>query len=137
MGAIDGRTARSIATLAKQLEALFDAPQDIEWALAGDTLFVLQARRITALPATIEPVPMRVEVPEGFWEREASHYPLPLSPMSRSLFFARQNDAIARVFAEHGLLADGLEFREIGGWTYTRVVPPGGKDRPVAAVLQS
>jgi phosphohistidine swiveling domain-containing protein len=132
-GVIDADMARSIATLAGKLEVLFGAPQDVEWALAGDTLFVLQARPITALPVLAEPavpVPVPVDVPEGFWEREASHFPLPLSPMTRSLEMAVQNDALARAFAEHGILSDGLAFREIGGWMYTRVVPPGGKDRP-------
>jgi phosphohistidine swiveling domain-containing protein len=132
--AIDAQTARSIAQLARQLEALFGAPQDVEWALAGEALFVLQARPITALPIpadAAEPVPVPVEVPEGFWEREASHFPLPLSPMTRSVEIATQNDAMVRVFAELGILADGLEFREIGGWVYTRAVPLGGKDRPV------
>jgi phosphohistidine swiveling domain-containing protein len=132
-GAIDAVMARSVAALARQVETLFGAPQDIEWALAGGTLFVLQARPITALPEPaelVEPVPVPVEVPEGFWEREASHFPVPLTPMMRSLEMAVQNDALARAFAEHGVLADGLEFREIGGWMYTRVVPPGGKDRP-------
>ena len=139
-GAIDAQRARSIADLARQVEALFGAPQDIEWALVGDTLFVLQARPITALPIPaelIEPVPVRVEVPAGFWEREASHFPVPLTPMMRSLEVTIQNAALARAFAAHGLLADGLEFREIGGWMYTRVVPPGGKDRrpPPAPLL--
>jgi rifampicin phosphotransferase len=133
-GAIDGDTACSIARLAGQLETLFGAPQDVEWALAGDMLFVLQARPISALPEpaeSIELVPVPVDVPEGFWEREASHFPLPLSPMTQSLMTSGQNDAIARAFAELGALAEGLEFREIGGWMYTRVVPVGGKDRPV------
>jgi phosphohistidine swiveling domain-containing protein len=130
-GAIDAETARSIAELAGRLEALFGAPQDVEWALAGDTLFVLQARPITALPEPAEPaVPVPDDVPAGFWERDASHFPLPLSPMTRSLVTAGENDAFARAFAEHGVLADTLEFREIGGWLYARVVPPGGKDRP-------
>jgi phosphohistidine swiveling domain-containing protein len=132
-GAIDAETARSIAALAERLEALFGAPQDVEWALAGDKLFVLQARPITALPEPVETiglVPLPDDVPAGFWERDASHFPLPLSPMTRSLVTAGENDAFARAFAEHGVLADGLEFREIGGWLYARVVPPGGKDRP-------
>jgi phosphohistidine swiveling domain-containing protein len=132
-GAIDAETAHAVARLARRLEALFGAPQDVEWALAGDTLVVLQARSITALPRPAElaePVPVPVDVPEGFWEREASHFPLPLSPMTRSLEMAEQNDAFVRVFAELGMLADGLEFREIGGWMYTRAVPLGGKDSP-------
>ena len=138
-GAIDAETARSIADLAGRLEVLFGAPQDVEWAVAADTLFVLQARPITALPEPAEapiPVPFRdpVDVLEGFWEREASHFPLPLSPMMRSLQMPVQNEAVARAFAEHGILSDGVAFREIGGWMYTRVVPPGGKDRPVPPV---
>ncbi|CAN5781641.1 PEP/pyruvate-binding domain-containing protein [soil metagenome] len=135
-GAIDAVTARSAATLARQLEALFGAPQDVEWALAGDTLWLLQARPITALPHADAregalPVSVPADPPAGFWEREASHFPRPLSPMTRSLELATQNRALASAFAEHGLLPDGLEFREIGGWVYTRVVPPGGKERPM------
>jgi phosphohistidine swiveling domain-containing protein len=129
--AIDAKTARSIAELAGRLEVLFGAPQDVEWALAGGMLYVLQARPITALPEPAEAaVPVPVDVPEGFWEREASHFPLPLSPMTRSVQMAAQNDALARAFAEHGILSDGLAFRDIGGWMYVRVVPPGGMDRP-------
>jgi pyruvate,water dikinase len=132
-GAIDAEQARSIAELARRIEAHFGAPQDIEWALAGGTLFLLQARPITALaepPERIEPVPVPVALPDGFWERDVSHFPLPQSPMNRSLVTVRQNEAIARTFREFGVLAEGLEFREIGGWVYTRLVPPGRKDRP-------
>jgi len=35
-----------------------------------------------------------------------------------------------RAFAEFGLLAETLEWAQIGGWEYTRLVPLGGKDRP-------
>jgi rifampicin phosphotransferase len=132
-GAIDAEQARSIAKLARRIEAHFGAPQDIEWALADGTVFLLQARPITALagpPEHSEPVPVPIEVPDGFWERDASHFPLPRSPMTCSLLTARQNEAVAGAFREFGVLAEGLEFREIGGWHYTRLVPPGRKDRP-------
>ncbi|OKI06233.1 pyruvate, water dikinase [Streptomyces sp. CB02923] len=33
-----------------RIEAVFGVPQDIEWAFAGDDLWILQARPITALP---------------------------------------------------------------------------------------
>jgi phosphohistidine swiveling domain-containing protein len=49
--AIDVRTARQIAWLALEAEALFGAPVDVEWAIAGDGLWLLQARPITTLPA--------------------------------------------------------------------------------------
>ncbi|QCB97425.1 phosphoenolpyruvate synthase [Arthrobacter sp. PAMC25564] len=47
-------TKRQLATLAgisRRAEAHFGAPQDMEWAVAGSRVFVLQARPMTALPA--------------------------------------------------------------------------------------
>jgi rifampicin phosphotransferase len=38
-----------VAGLALELERFLGAPQDVEWAMAGDQLFVLQSRPITAL----------------------------------------------------------------------------------------
>ena len=106
-------------------------PQDIEWALAGTDLVLLQARPITVLPdQPVEPVPVPVEVPPGFWEREASHAPKPWTPMSLSAGMGEpRNKAIRRMFGEFGLLAETLEFAQIGGWDYSRLVPLGGKDR--------
>jgi phosphohistidine swiveling domain-containing protein len=47
--------ARAVAELARRVEAhLGGVPQDIEWAMAGGQLFLLQARPITALPAQVE-----------------------------------------------------------------------------------
>jgi pyruvate,water dikinase len=131
-GAIDAELAAEVAALARRVEARLGAPQDIEWALAGGELVLLQARPITALPDQApEPVPVRVEVPPGFWEREVSHAPKPLTPMSLSVALDQpRNRALRRTFAEFGLLAETLECRQIGGWEYTRLVPLGGKDRP-------
>jgi pyruvate,water dikinase len=132
--AASAETALAVAGIARRLENLFGRPQDIEWATTGGKIFVLQSRPITALP---EPATKKaeedapaVDVPPGFWERDAGHFPLPLTPMMRSLVTDRQNAAFREAFAEHGAMADGLEFREIGGWVYSRIVPPGGVDRP-------
>lgn len=38
-----------LARLGRQIEAAFEAPQDIEWALADKTFYILQARPITTL----------------------------------------------------------------------------------------
>jgi phosphohistidine swiveling domain-containing protein len=40
---------RRVAQLARRLEEHFGHPQDVEWAFAGDTLFLLQSRPITTL----------------------------------------------------------------------------------------
>ena len=65
-GAIDADQALAVAALARRVEAHFGGiPQDIEWALVGDELFLLQARPITALP---EPVVWKASLP-GAWAR--------------------------------------------------------------------
>ncbi len=124
--------AVEVAQLARRVAAHQEMPQDIEWALTDGEVVLLQARPITALPEQpIEPVPVSVDVPEGYWEREASHAPKPWTPMSLSVAFGDpRNQAFRRLFAEFGLLAETLEFRQIGGWEYSRLVPLGGKDRP-------
>ena len=66
-----------------------------------------------------------VEVPAGFWQREKSHYPKPLTPLGSSLLLTGINQAFPKVFAEFGLLLETLEFREIGGYVYQRVKPFG------------
>ncbi len=80
-------------------------------------------------------VPVAVEVPAGYWRREATHAPRPLSP-----FFRGALDVVTQTFgygfSQLGALADTLEYREIGGWVYTRMVPPGGvEDQPPSTEL--
>ena len=132
-GAIDATVALDLAQLARRVAAHQEVPQDIEWAIADDKVVLLQARPITALPEQpIEPVPVSVELPRGYWDREASHAAKPWTPMSLSVAFGDpRNKAFQRLFAEFGLLAETLEMRQIGGWEYSRLVPLGGKDRPV------
>jgi hypothetical protein len=50
-----------------------------------------------------------------------------MSPFVRGLL-AVVIAGFQRMCSEMGVLAETLEFREIGGWVYTRVVPPGGSD---------
>jgi pyruvate,water dikinase len=129
-GALNAAEARAVADLARRVEASFGSPQDIEWALAKGQLFLLQARPITALSGgTAESIPVGAEPPPGFWQREVSHYPRPLSPMYRALLEAF-NASMKRATADFSLLVDGVEFREIGGWVYQRLVPLGGRDMP-------
>ena len=64
--AIDADQALAVADLARRVEAHFGGtPQDIEWALTGGELVLLQARPITALP---EPVAWKAPLP-GAWAR--------------------------------------------------------------------
>jgi phosphohistidine swiveling domain-containing protein len=124
---LDADQARAVAVLARRVEQHEGRPQDIEWALCDGKLVLLQARPVTTL--TIEPVPVPAEPPPGYWTREDSHAPVPWSRFTRAVLAAR-TPAIRRMCTDLGLLFDTVEFRDIGGWEYVRIVPLGGKDRP-------
>jgi pyruvate,water dikinase len=46
---LDEALARRLGKLARKVERLFGGPQDIEWAVAGDQVFLLQARPVTSI----------------------------------------------------------------------------------------
>jgi len=84
----------------------------------------------TTTLATAIPVP--VEVPPGLWRREGTHCPKPFSPFLRAALGIVSGN-FQRAFEELGVMADRLEYREIGGWVYTGIVPLGGGDQPPTA----
>lgn len=130
--------AAAVARLARDVASWRGMPQDIEWAIDDVGLWLLQTRPITALPsAPIRPVPVPIEPPEGYWERDASHWPAPHSPLGRSIIYPMTKTVSPLLFRYYGMLVDGLEFTDIGGWHYFRNVPFGGRDRrpPPALVL--
>jgi rifampicin phosphotransferase len=125
---LDADQARAIAALARRVEKHEGSHQDIEWALCDEGLVLLQARPVTALPP-VAPVPVPVQPPPGYWTREDSHAPVPWSRFSR-VVMASRTPAVRGMCTELGLLFETVEFRDIGGWEYIRIVPLGGKDRP-------
>ncbi|MFZ5814580.1 MAG: PEP/pyruvate-binding domain-containing protein [Bacillota bacterium] len=69
-----------LVRMARQVEEAFGAPQDIEWAIAGDQIFLLQARPITTLTRK-EPL-----LPPGddTWGREEELPPQPFDLWTRT-----------------------------------------------------
>ncbi|NIU79874.1 MAG: hypothetical protein GWN71_41960 [Gammaproteobacteria bacterium] len=123
--AVSGDEVLQIAGLARAVEAQRRIPQDLEWALAGGRLFLLQARPITALPR-----PPRLAVPaKGFWQKDAEHYPSPLTPFGASVYLPALDAGLLAPLRDFGLLFDGFHQISLGGEVYGRVIPPGGKDR--------
>jgi pyruvate,water dikinase len=121
--------AVTVADLARRSEAHFGSPQDVEWAFEDGELFILQARPITALPEpAIKMVPVPIDPPPGFWERELAHCPYPLSPLFRTIVLPNHEKAITESMDTYSILIEGILFREIGGWLYTRVIPLGGSE---------
>jgi len=69
-----------------------------------------------------------VVAPPGFWQREASHYPKPLTPLGADFLIEPINSAFRKMFAEFGFPLEALEFRDIGGYIYQRMKPLGAGD---------
>ena len=78
---LDATEIERISSIAGQLETLFEAPQDIEFALVEDALFLLQSRPITTRPPSYpfsDPMVLFKPLAENFTE--------PLTPLSADLF---------------------------------------------------
>jgi phosphohistidine swiveling domain-containing protein len=124
--ALDAEQARAVGDLARRVEEHLGRPQDIEWAIAGGSLWLLQARPITTLPsAAPELIPIPIEVPPGYWTRDAFHEPVPITPFGKVMLTDQVLKVLPVVFAEFGILIDRPEVALIGGWIYNRVVPLG------------
>jgi pyruvate,water dikinase len=112
-----------LVVLGRAIESLYGAPQDIEWCLANNTLYIVQARPITALPPA--PVPWPSPIPGAKWMKDvqtAEWAKEPPSPLGAMTTFAMMISAReqARTFppvpknpAPWSVL--------INGWLYQRV----------------
>lgn len=118
--------ARAIDELARRVAAHLGRPQDVEWAIADGSLWLLQARPITTLLGTEpEMIPIPIEVPSGYWERDDFHEPVPISPFGKVLLTEQILNVFPDMFAEFGILLDRAEVAVIGGWLYRREIPLG------------
>ncbi len=125
-GAIDAPVARRLGDLARRIARERGEPQDIEWAMADNELFVLQARPITHLPRA-----PRVEIPPGRWMKDTGHFAGPVTPMGASILPLLE-PALSASCAEFGLPLDGMRFRLFGGEVYVQEIDVGGKHHPGA-----
>lgn len=89
--AIKPAQAAQIAALARQAEAHFGFPQDIEWAYEGSTLYLLQSRPITRFTP--------------YWTRDesAERFPNPVTPLTWGLCEAGFHQSLNYSFALMGL----------------------------------
>src|SRR5579875_344030 len=125
--ALNADQALAVARLARKVSEHFGTPQDIEWAIAGDDLWLLQARPITTLPeAQSEMIPVPAEAPAGYWERDRFR-PWPITPMQWTIWEPSRHRAIMRMARYR--IADEREYRQIGGWTYSHAVPASPEAR--------
>ncbi|MGE3277365.1 MAG: PEP/pyruvate-binding domain-containing protein [Vicinamibacterales bacterium] len=123
--------ARRVAALARKAEAVRGQPQDIEWAVAGGRLWLLQSRPITALPVAPE-----ITIPKGTWQKDAGHFFDPISPFAVSTQLREGDQMLDEAIATWGLMPDRIRFAVIGHEPYIHVEPDdGGKNPPPWWVL--
>ncbi len=119
--AIDANQARQIATLARRVEAHFAAPQDIEWAITDDgTLWLLQARPMTALP---DPVTWMPPAP-GYWMRNfrlGEWLPEAMTPLFADWLLERIEHGCLQATREHTGASLAFPHAAINGWYYTAI----------------
>src|SRR5215216_3213331 len=134
-GAITAEQAILIAELARRVEEHFGSPQDIEWAISGDELYLLQARPMTALPEAVEwepPAP-------GYWMRNfrlGEWLPEAMTPLFADWLLALIEGGYLRGMRSTVGTTVPFGYAVINGWYYTTL--PEVSPRLLArALLQS
>lgn len=89
---LEEQTAADLAQLGAKIEAHYQRPMDIEWAIAAEEIFITQARPITTLPPPpLKDVTWESPIPDSIWMRRqiVEHMPEPLSPLFADLYVAQ------------------------------------------------
>lgn len=111
---------KELAQLGVKIEQIYQTPMDVEWALAGERFFILQARPITALPPEWE-----ID-PTANYSRSslAEHIPSPVTPLFATLGLEIAEGATLRMWEGlvgpecHALVPDGGVFQALNGYVY-------------------
>ncbi len=123
---LDDRAAAELASYGTRIADHFGAPQDIEWARAGDGFFILQSRPITALPepAADTPDTWPVPYPKGFYVRASivEQLPDPLSPLFADLIDGSVSRSLRSLLTEavgkNVIREDDIGLPTINGYAY-------------------
>lgn len=133
---LNEQQAAELVRLGRTIEAHFGTPQDIEWAIAGESVFILQSRAVTRLPrdrvllsaAAAVPgdddwpaVGERPAQPTDLWTRAVlgEIWPHPVSPLMWSGVSVFIGNSIR--YGLRGLRISGLEETQWAGRFYGRV----------------
>ncbi|MGN7979132.1 PEP/pyruvate-binding domain-containing protein [Microbacterium sp. 22195] len=119
---------KTLARLARAAEAHFGRPQDMEWAIAGGTVHVLQARPMTALP----PEPMKLNGRQRVQSMIFSEYlPVRPYPMDVTTWLGRGPAEMMRQITEYyGLRGAFTDYLREEDGVVTRFVPPNPHPGP-------
>ncbi|MEZ2389497.1 PEP/pyruvate-binding domain-containing protein [bacterium RCC_150] len=94
---------KDLARLGARIEEHFGTPQDIEWAMSGGEVHVVQSRPITALPepSADAPTEWTLPYPHGLYFRASivEQLPDPLSPLFADLIDGSVTKSITKLLA--------------------------------------
>jgi len=120
--ALDAGMLEQLWQLARQAEAHFGAPQDLEWAIAGGRAYMLQSRPITSLPPPPPPGGWTAPEPGTSWERRnfAEHLPGPVSELAATLLLPAVGHQVVKLGRSIGYTLASPAFTTIHGYAYAR-----------------
>jgi rifampicin phosphotransferase len=121
--AIQADQAIAVAALARRVERHLGGPQDLEWALADNRLWLLQARPMTALP---DPVTWTPPTP-GYWMRNfrlGEWLPEPMTPLFADWLLERLEHGYLQATRQHTGASLVFPHAAINGWYYTATPQP-------------
>jgi pyruvate,water dikinase len=113
-----------LAELGKNVEAYYQAPQDIEWAIADGKVYLLQTRPITSLYPIPEPKPQDANLHVYFSFGHAQMNTNPLSPLGISflqLLLPFGRPSLKMVYSPYLLQAGGRLFADLSALLNNRV----------------
>jgi rifampicin phosphotransferase len=117
-GAITAEKALEVAALARRVQARFGPPQDVEWAISGDELYLLQARPMTALPESVEWEPPR----PGYWMRNfrlGEWLPEAMTPLFADWLLVLIEEGYLGGLRSAAGAAVPFGYAQVNGWYYT------------------
>jgi phosphohistidine swiveling domain-containing protein len=129
--ALSADMIQTLVDASASIERHFNAPQDIEWALADNRYWILQARPITNLPA-LPLTDMKWAPPRPgarlIRRQVVEHMPGPLSPLFDELYLRQGLEQSMKTFLEEFEVALDLGqflhlpfFVTVNGYAYTSV----------------
>jgi pyruvate,water dikinase len=120
--ALSPQHIEALAALADAVEARQGPAQDLEWAIVGEQLYLLQARPITGLPPAPPPGGWRSPVAGGHFERRnfAEHFSGPLSPLAETLVLPAVAEVLPALAREVGMTLEPPALAAIHGYAFAR-----------------
>ena len=123
---------RQLSTRAIDIEKLYDGvPQDIEWAVVDDELYLLQSRPITKVP--VQPIEVVWEPPPPariLYRRQiVENMPDPICPLFEELYLTEGLEAPRKGKADN-IVGGGAHFVTCNGYAYNRADHPSNQIDP-------